>query len=178
MGNNRRRLGEVLVAAGVLTQSQLRTALAYQQTNGGRLAEVIILLGLASEQKLMQALSAQLGIPWKKVGDLRVPDAVLNLVPRPLIERHGVLPLQAKSGMPWPKLLVAMAEPQNLKLVDEIAFASGHSIYPVLASRPDLERAFRTNGIYGVKELARSLELDDVDAGEEFVVVRDGSIFA
>lgn len=178
MGNNRRRLGEVLVAAGVLTPGQLKTALAYQQNNGGRLAEVIITLGLASEQKLMYALSAQLGIPWKKVGDLKIPDAVLNLVPRPLIERHGVLPLQARSGTPWPKLLLAMSEPQNLKVIDEIKFASGHSIYPVLSSRQDLERAFRLNGIYGVKDLARQLELDEADPGEEFIVVRDGSIFA
>jgi len=178
MERKRQRLGERLVAAGVLTPSQVKTALGYQQNNGGRLAECIVLLGLASESQLMFTLSEQLGVPYRKVGDYKVLPAVLKLLPESLMVRKRVLPLAAKAAQPRPKLLLAMTEPQNLELIDEVAFATGHQIIPVLVSVPDLERSFRTNGIYGVKELARTLELDDAEPGEEFVVVRDGSIFA
>lgn len=176
MEQKKKRLGELLVEAGVLTPGQLKTALGYQQTSGGRLAEVLCNLGLVSEPVLLQTLSRHIGIPYKRVGELKIPDEVLDTMPRELMVRHTVLPLARKVDKPWPKLLMAMSEPQNVKLIDELAFATGHTIVPVLALSRDIERAFRTNGVYGVKELARQLELED-SAEEEFVVVRDGSIF-
>ncbi len=173
----RRRLGELLVEAGVITPGQLKTALGFQQHNGGKLAEVIVQLGLASDSQLMFTLSEQLGVPYRKVGDYKVPEAVLKVMSPAMMQRNRVLPLALKAGHPRPKLLLAMTEPQNLPLIDELAFAIEHAIVPVLVSVPDLERAYRTNGIHGVKELARVVELDE-DEHDEFVVVRDGSIFA
>src|SRR4051794_19782169 len=130
----RRRLGELLVEGGILTEKQLKTALGYQRYNGGKLAEGIVQLGLAPGLQLMFTLSEQLGIPYRRVGDFKVAEGVARLIPAALIHKHRVLPLATKPAHPRPRLLVAMTDPQDLKVVDDLAFASGYAIVPVLVS--------------------------------------------
>jgi len=177
MERKRQRLGERLVAAGVLTPDQVRTALVHQQNQGGRLAEVLVTLGLAPEAQILFVLAEQLGVPYRRVGDHRVPPSVLKLLPEAMLLNKRLLPLGTRSAQPRPKLLLAMTEPQNLEWVDEVAFHTGHQVIPVLVSVPDLERAFHTHGIRSVQGQTRALELDESETGEEFVVVHDGSRF-
>ena len=138
---SRARIGEMLVEDGRIDSTQLKSALAHQRRWGGRLGRAIVHLGFMKEPAVLEVVGRQLGVQVVEIGDMTVPPEVLRLLPERLIRERRVLPLaRASEGRRGP-LVVALAEPGNLGVVDEIAFATGMHIRPVLASEADLERA-------------------------------------
>lgn len=134
------RIGEMLVAQGAIDQVQLASALAHQRRWGGRLGRCIVGLGFLREDALLRAVSAQLDVPFVEIGDRTVPPAVLSLVPQKLIRARGLLPLARVNGRSG-ALVVALSDPADLTVIDELAFATGLSVKPVLAAEDDLARA-------------------------------------
>jgi hypothetical protein len=139
----RARLGEMLVQDGRIDAIQLQSALAHQRRWGGRLGRAIVHLGFMNEPALLEVVGRQLGVPVVEIGDKVIPPEVLRLVPERLVRERRVLPLARASESRRGPLLVALAEPGNLGVVDEIAFATGMQIRPALASEADLDRAIR-----------------------------------
>ena len=120
----RRRLGEVLVAGGVLTLEQLEEALRTQREEQGqrrRLGEIIPALGLADEVQIAHALSDQLGLPFVDLGEMPVSEVTLGVLPKHVALRHGVVPITLAHGV----LTVALADPTNVVALDDIRMASG-----------------------------------------------------
>ncbi len=148
----RQRLGEMLVQRGCIDAVQLQSALAHQRRWGGRIGRSIVQLGFMQESALLRNLGEQMGVPFVEVGDLQVPRDVLALVPERLIRTRKVLPVERGAGRRGP-LVVALADPSNLALLDEIAFATGMAVTPVIAAEAEIERA-----------LARLLDGRDVRA--------------
>jgi type IV pilus assembly protein PilB len=138
---NRKPIGELLVAEKKIDAWQLASALAYQQKWGGRIGQALVALNFITEPELYTSLGKQLGVPYVHIGDRFVPPAVLSLVPAKLLRARRALPLSLCSESRRGPLLVALAEPQNLAHLDELAFASSMSVKPVLAAESDLERA-------------------------------------
>ena len=119
----RRRLGEVLVAGRVLTETQLDEALRVQREDKGRrrrLGEVIVALGLADEVQIARALSDQLGLPFLDLGSLPIPDETLAVLPRNVAQRHGAVPVTIAHDV----LTVALADPTNVLALDDIRLAT------------------------------------------------------
>jgi type IV pilus assembly protein PilB len=135
------RIGEMLVQQGRLDGAQLESALAHQRKWGGRIGRAIVHLGFMREDSLLQAVGQQLNVPFVEIGDRFVPQHVLALVPEKLIRGRRVLPLARLSESKRGPLVVALADPANLVALDEIAFATGMQVKPVLASEADLEGA-------------------------------------
>jgi type IV pilus assembly protein PilB len=131
----------MLVQQGRLDGAQLESALAHQRRWGGRLGRAIVHLGFMREDALLQAVGQQLGVPFVEIGARFVPQHVLQLVPQKLIRGRRVLPLARLSEGKRGPLVVALADPANLVALDEIAFATGMQVKPVLASEADLEQA-------------------------------------
>jgi type IV pilus assembly protein PilB len=120
----RRRLGEVLVAGGVLTLEQLERALSTQREEQGqrrRLGEIITALGLADEVQIAHALSDQLGLPFVDLSEMPVSEVTLGVLPKHVALRHGVVPITLAHGV----LTVALADPTNVVALDDIRMASG-----------------------------------------------------
>lgn len=116
------KLGQLLVARGWITVQQLTRALQTQQVVGGRLGTCLIEMDAISEDNLLKGLSEQHGVPMVSMDDLRgIPDEVLALLPDKLAKRCRAVPFRVVGT----RLDVAMLEPRNLALQDEIAFASG-----------------------------------------------------
>ena len=116
------KLGQLLVARGWITVQQLTRALTTQQVVGGRLGTCLIEMDAISEDNLLKGLSEQHGVPTVSLDDLRgIPDEVLALLPDKLARRCRAIPFRVVGT----RLDVAMLEPRNLALQDEIAFASG-----------------------------------------------------
>jgi type IV pilus assembly protein PilB len=136
----RLRLGEMLVQRGCIDAVQLQSALAHQQRWGGRIGRSIVQLGFMEEPALLANVGEQMGVPFVEIGDRRVPPAVVALVPAKLVRARKVVPLEVGGGTRGP-LVVALADPSNLSTLDEIAFATGLAIRPVLAAEDDLDRA-------------------------------------
>jgi len=134
-------IGELLVRQGRIDEMQLRSALAHQRQFGGRLGRAIVSLGFLPEPTFLEALGEQLGAQVVAVGDRPVDPRVLSLVPARLLRSRKAVPLARLDETRRGPLVVAVADPGDLGLLDELSFVTGLDIRPVLASEADLDRA-------------------------------------
>jgi hypothetical protein len=112
----RKKLGELLIEAGVIDQDALRSALSDQRRWGRSLGRTLVELRLISEADLVDVLAKQLGLTSVNLDQLQIPAAVIELVPPELAIRHQVVPF----AQPMKFLDLAMADPANLSIVDEL----------------------------------------------------------
>lgn len=160
------KLGELLVRHQLLTDAQLAEGLRSQQMFGGRLGSNLVELGYLSEQALAKFLSMQLGLPAVNASELDViPDAALRAIPSEVAAKHKVIPLMLAQR----KLKLAMADPTDLKAIDEVAFLSGCSVHPVVA--PEMLIQYALEKYYGLVRSSRFLRMSSAGE-EEFQVVQ------
>ncbi|WP_255442507.1 MULTISPECIES: general secretion pathway protein GspE [Corallococcus] len=139
--NRKRRLGEILMDAGLLTESQLRTALSEQRKWGGRLGLTLVQMGYVDESSMVHALSRQLAIPTVELDvHLPVPSA-LQALRVDIAERYTVFPIAYEPGTKT--LTVATSDPTNVESLQELAFHSGQKLQVVVATASSIERAIR-----------------------------------
>jgi type IV pilus assembly protein PilB len=132
------RLGNILVERGYLTLDQLQTALAHQRQLGKSklLGEIVVDLEYCSEDQVIECLAAGYGVPYAKL-DARLHDPkCLELLPRDYIDKHFVFPLFCVRDV----LTVAVSEPSNLFLIDELRSVTGKEIQIVASSSKDIRR--------------------------------------
>jgi hypothetical protein len=134
-------IGQLLIQSGSIDTRQLRAGLEWQRRRGGRLGHALVHLGLVNETELLWALGRQFEIPIVDLSSRNVPADVLLLVPQKVIEGRRVLPLELLSECRRGPLLVATSDPLDLQALDEVAFASGKLVRPVLATKTQLEVA-------------------------------------
>lgn len=138
MTTETKKLGEMLVEAGIINPAQLQEALRHQRIAGGRMGSNLVALGFVSEEVLMDFLAHQTGVPRLDTRALDISPEVLKRIPRRLAEQLNILPV----GLKEPKSLVlAMTDPSDLNAIDSARFASGLNIEPVVASLSALKHA-------------------------------------
>jgi hypothetical protein len=168
MQGDTKKLGEMLVASGLITAGQLQEALRHQRITGGRMGSNLVAMGFISDDLLMDFLAQQTGVPRLDVRHLNLPHAVLERIPRRLAEQLVILPVAFKE----PKSLVlAMADPSDLNAIDSARFASGMTIEPVVASHSALKLAIAEQ--YHRMETG-SLDIPVVDGGGPSIEIADG----
>jgi type IV pilus assembly protein PilB len=150
------RLGERLLALRLLNEGQLRRALEVQQQSGRPLGVLLLELGLVDEDRLTVVLGEHLEVP---VADLRreaVDPEAAHLVPAEFARRHVLLPIRQQDG----ELTVAMADPVNLHVVNDLRLLTGLAIVPYIAGQSDiLANLSRIHSMRPrIHEAARSLE--------------------
>jgi type IV pilus assembly protein PilB len=133
----RKKLGEMLVEAGVLSETSLRAALNEQRRWGGTLGRQLVEMKLIGESELVRVLSLQLNLPAVDLDKLQIPQAVLDLVPVDVAEDNNLVPF----AQPMKFLDVAMADPTNLGVLDELRIRTQLNIRPYLAGPRMIERA-------------------------------------
>lgn len=132
------RFGEFLIRQGLLKESQLSHGLERQVTVGGRLGTNLVELGFLSEADLTRALSQHLKMtPAQPDVFEQIPDEVIKLLPRELVQRHGAVPFRRDGRT----LCVAMADPSELAAIDELTFAAGCTVKPFLAPDATMQAA-------------------------------------
>jgi type IV pilus assembly protein PilB len=141
----RKRIGELLVEVGSLDSFQLESALAHQRRWGGRLGRAIVQLGFLREDQLLSAVGTQLGVAYVSLWDKVIPRDVLSLIPTKVIRGRKVLPIARLREHRRGPLVVAMSHPDDLVVVDELAFATGLEIRPMLASEDELDQAIESH---------------------------------
>lgn len=133
----RKQLGQMLIEAGAIDEATLRSALADQRRWGRPLGRTLVELRLINEEDLIRILGQQLGLPSIDLDRITVPQATLALVPAQLVQQHGIMPF-AHAG----KFLdVAMADPTNLGIIDELRIRTQLNIRSYLAGPRMIERA-------------------------------------
>jgi hypothetical protein len=117
------RIGDVLVSRRTCTAKAVQEALHDQAIFGARLGTHLLRLGAVTESDLASGLEHAFGVP-AVFGDVAVGTEVLGLVQRRLVEKYEAVPY----GLEGRRLMVLVANPRDLRLIDEFAFASGRSV--------------------------------------------------
>ncbi|MDQ3487195.1 MAG: Flp pilus assembly complex ATPase component TadA [Acidobacteriota bacterium] len=153
----RKKIGECLIQAGLITDEDLQVALAEHQRSGERIGAVLVRLNLATPKQITKALAYQLGFPYVSLAD-EPPDAeAIILIPKDVALKRGCVALRLEKNV----LTVAMSDPLLFSLVQDLEFQTGHRIKQVVATSteilaaiehgyPDKALAFYGNPAVGV----------------------------
>src|SRR5438093_2704907 len=164
-----RRLGDLLVADGLLTAEQLKKALAEQKGSPEKLGSVLVRLNFVNEDQLIGFLSRQYGVPSITLAQLDIDSDVLKLVPNPIARKYEVIPVRKMGNSP----ALAMADPTNVFALDDISFMTNLQVLPLVASQTAIKKAIDRN--YESKTEAISSVLSDMQTDLGNVeVVEDG----
>ncbi len=137
----KKKVGEILVDRGKISPADLDMMVAEQQGKVIHLGELMLERGLIDKNDLAEALEEVSHIPYMDITTLSPEPAALKLIPRAVAERWCVLPIRVDTNC----LVVAMATPQNLGMLDELRFTSGMKISPRLAFRADIQGAINVH---------------------------------
>ncbi|MDT3777556.1 ATPase, T2SS/T4P/T4SS family [Nitrospira sp. MA-1] len=134
---NRERVGLQLVDAKVISSDDLSQALDIQQGEGGRLGSILVRMGVLSESTLLEFLSQHYGVATVELSTCSIDGSLRGLVPYDVVCRHLVLPVRKTTS----RLSLAMADPTNASLLDDLRFRTGLHIIPMVATESDLRTA-------------------------------------
>jgi type IV pilus assembly protein PilB len=158
----RKKLGEMLVEGGVLTEQGLRMALNEQRRWGGTLGRTLVDMKLLTEAELVRVLSMQLKLPTVDLDTVEIHSTVLDLVPGELAEQYAIVPF----AQPMKFLDVAMADPTNLGIIDELRIRTQLNIRPYLAGPKMIERAVAKHYRRGFGRVLRREPDVSLDTGD------------
>jgi len=162
---DRPKLGELLVMAGAIDQTQLGVALAEQRKFGRPLGATLVRLGFLDEEALIRTLARQLKLPIAWLRGKWVEPEVLDLVPAELALKHRCLPLSVSDAGRGKVLNLAMQDPGDLETLDAVRFHVGHDVSPVLAAPSEIEDALQRHyesGPSGGRATASRPEVQEV----------------
>jgi type IV pilus assembly protein PilB len=162
----RKRLGEILFERGQISEADLIKAIKEQQGKVIHLGELLLQRGMVSKKDLAAAVADVSRIEYVDCSEVEVEPSVLKLIPEETARSRCAIPLEVRGT----KIVVAMAEPQDLQTIDELRFKTGMEVVPRLSFRTDIERAL--NRYFGPPEVKvlRGAELTaSDDGGMEFI---------
>lgn len=154
-GRRKRRLGEVLVSEGIITEEQLNEALEKQRSIGKKLGGVLVELGMTTEEDIMVALQRQLNLDGVRLADIRIPEDILKLVREDVLRKNVLIPF-AFSIENMNVLRVAMADPLDIVAIDDLAILTSFQVEPVVATPRDVMSAI--DRYYGSSEAMKMAE--------------------
>lgn len=161
---SRKRLGDLLVESGLITDEELTVALKKKRPDE-KLGDTILREGFITEQQLIEVLEFQLGIPHINILQLAIEQDTVKLVPYDIATRYQVMPIRTDGN----QLFIAMADPMDYFAIEELRMATGYQIVPAIATKDALHQTISKH-----YELQQSL--DDVmgDILEEEAVEEAG----
>jgi len=136
------QLGQLLIAKGVVTDEQIQSALNEQRNAGHQklLGELLIDLGHCTDSDIAAALAEGYGVPYAAVSPKLCDVKTFDIIPRDFLEEHSVLPLFKVNNV----LTVAVSEPSNVFLIDEIERISGCKVQIVCSTARDIRATLQT----------------------------------
>jgi type IV pilus assembly protein PilB len=169
--SERERLGELLVREGLVTREQLMRALEEQRATGMRLGYCLVKQGAIQETALTKTLARQFRMPAVDLSKFEVDARILKLVPADVATKHLVLPLKREGRT----LTVAVADPSNAGVLDDLKFITRYDIFPVVAGEFTLRalvEKYYENGDVQMQSLLEEIAAEDGDveileSGEE-----------
>ncbi len=162
------RVGDLLLDNNIITQDQIEKALAYQKDRGHNklLGEVLVELGFVTPEQVMEVLAEAYDVPFARVSPKIADPKVIETLPREFLEKNTVLPLFVIGG----KLTLAVHEPANVFLVEEVERLTGLQVQVVAATVKDIEstiQAYLPNAnIFVIDDLVEDLREDELSLVE------------
>lgn len=153
-----RKLGQILVDLGYLTEDQLWDALeAQKQSPGELIGQACVRLEFVTDAQVTEALAEQWGMPVVNLTETTIPAEALELVPQTMAEIYKIVPISVKDNV----LTVAMADPHNVAALDDLRNFLGYEVRGAVSNAKDVEEA--TTRLYAEKQDS----IEDVISGME-----------
>ncbi len=144
-----RRIGQIFVDLGFITDRQLGVLLEEQQQRRGELlGQVAMSMGMINEEQLTQALAEQMGLQVINLNEVVVAPEVLGHVTEPMAQLYRIVPVSFRDNT----LTIAMCDPQKLSVIDELRSFLGYDVRAVVASEKDVARALERYYAAGRRE--------------------------
>ncbi|HAW59879.1 MAG TPA: type II secretion system protein GspE, partial [Actinobacteria bacterium] len=128
----KKRLGKILIEAGLITEEQLQQALESQ--DGKTLGRTLVDLGFITEADIAATLAKRMNLPFVDVGNYEINPSAATIISEDMARRYTILPIDFEGE----KLVVAMADPANIFAIDDLRIVTGYDIKPVVATESDL----------------------------------------
>ncbi|MDD5729553.1 MAG: ATPase, T2SS/T4P/T4SS family [Candidatus Omnitrophica bacterium] len=160
-----KKIGEILVERGLITANQLKEALEEQKYTNVKLGEILLKKGWVSQEELERCLSAQSGIAKFNISGYLIEPDVLKLVPEDFSRKYKLIPVFVIENT----LTVAMSDPTNVFVIDELQRMSRLNVEPVLAEEMDIRKAQDQyyGGTGSLQEIIASIDKDKLAEGEK-----------
>ena len=136
------KLGRLLLHNRLITEDQLQKALSIQKKEGGRLGSILVRSRWLDEQALATVLGQQHGLPLVDLANTQIDPALAKLIPLEILKKHCIFPVKRRGTL----LSVAIADPTNVFAVDDIAFMTGYTVEPLLATESAILEKIRQHG--------------------------------
>ena len=158
----KKRIGDILVEEGILTEEQLEEALKAAKAENKKIGEAITDLGFATEQDIAEALSSQLGFEYVNLSTVHIPDNVLGLINESVLRKHLMIPYAFVPNT-INQVKVAMVDPMDMSAIDDFSIVTNLLVVPSVATTRDilivLDRYYGdTETIKAAQEYARERE--------------------
>lgn len=160
----RKTIGQILIERGLITQAALEAGLAKQKQEGKHklLGEIFVEQGLITEEQLCETLAEIYGVPYAKVSPKICDPRIIEVLPRDFIEKHSVLPMFLVNGV----LTVALAEPSNLFLIEEIQQTTGHAVQVVASTPRDIAATMQAHlpsaNVFVIDDIIEDMRPEDL----------------
>lgn len=147
-----KRLGDLLLSVGLISQGDLERALELQKTTKKRLGKVLTEYGIISERQLIEALELQLGVEFIDLSKAIISPEMAQVLPKSIAKRHNVVPVKIVKD----ELFLAMSDPLNFVAAEEVKNVTRKRVVPMIATEDAVDRAILT--LYGNEGAARAIE--------------------
>lgn len=166
------KLGELLVADGLINHEQLKEVLDLQKKTGKKIGELVVDMQLVSQDNLCRVLEKKLGIKFVDLKMIKIDTDIVKLVTESIARRYDLVPIEVQED----NLVVAMSDPLNIYAIDDIAYYTGMNVIPVIASIEQIRKAIgvffgEENAYAAAEEFKRQLSNSDTRDDEDDVDV-------
>lgn len=175
ISQTRKRIGDVLIDANIITQEQLMEALEEQRKTGKRLGEVLVDMKFTDETEIAEAMSQQMKIPLAKIREAKLASEIIELLPENIVRKNNVIPFEVDENNPN-ILRIAMADPLDIIAVDDISIITNMQIEIMVATPSDISYAIEK--YYGNEQsakLAESFAQERMDKNQKLKKEEDGN---
>jgi len=154
---SKRRIGEILLSKGLITQQQLENALELQRENRKRVGEIWVEAGIISEEILARALATQYSVPYYDMSTFQHRDELVKMVTEDLISQHQMIPVRLSGNT----LTVVTSDPTDIIGFQNLARFTGYNIEFVVAQKGLLEKHI-SRLLSSADQLLEDVDIDDV----------------
>ena len=149
-----KQLGDLLVAAGYITEEELKRALISQkaENKGMKLGEVLVKMGFTTQRRINEVLEKQLGCKFIDLSTTVIPKELSRILPRSIAKKHGIVPVKEDAD----GLYIATSDPLNFVAMDEARLAVRRKVIPMMASEEAISRAL--TDLYGSETAEKALQ--------------------
>ena len=157
VNSDARQIGDLLVEQGIISPLQLDEALQRQRLTGDMLGRILVSMGHCEEQDIIECLGVQQGMERVEVARLKIPEEVLRKVSGDVARFYNIIPMRITDGT----LVVAMADPLNLQVLDDVSHITGMPVKGAISNHDDVAAAWKSNYAYetdGVHEMLDELQ--------------------